>query len=319
MARPLRVEFAGALYHVTSRGNERGAIFLDRHDYERRLDWLARAVEMQRWLLHAFALMPNHDHLFLETPEANLSAGMQFLNGSYAGYFNARHERVGHLFQGRYQAVLIENEKHYGEVSRYIHLNAVRAGLAARPEEYPWSSFSGYYRRQHALSWVTYARVLNDFAKDPVSARREYRRFVDAGVSARLRSPLREAWHGMVLGSEGFLARVRRHLDPAQNAAALPELRALQQRPPLARIIAAAARRFGADSEDWARGRRCAGIERAVAAHVARKAYGYPATAVAGPLGYSGPSSVSMAVRRVAAVPSLEQHVAAIRKRAAID
>ena len=133
MARPLRIEFAHALYHVTSRGNARQKVFRDDRDYQRRLDWLRRAVETYGWRLHAFALMPNHDHLFVETPLANLSAGMHYLNGSYTSYFNRRHKQVGHLFQGRFKAVLIENEGHYWEVSRYIHLNPVRAGLAQRP------------------------------------------------------------------------------------------------------------------------------------------------------------------------------------------
>ena len=99
MARPLRIEFPGALYHVMSRGNERRGIVRDDMDRRKRLDWLRRTVETYGWRLHAFVLMNNHDHLFVETPEANLSAGMQHYNGSYTSYFNRRHRRVGHLFQ----------------------------------------------------------------------------------------------------------------------------------------------------------------------------------------------------------------------------
>jgi REP element-mobilizing transposase RayT len=135
MSRPLRIQFAGALYHVTSRGNERRAIGLDDHDRRRRLDWLRRTVTTYGLRLHAFALMTNHEHLFVETPQPNLACAMRYLNGSYTGYFNFRHDRVGHLFQGRYKAVLIESEGHYLEVSRYIHLNPVRAGLVAHPSK----------------------------------------------------------------------------------------------------------------------------------------------------------------------------------------
>jgi REP element-mobilizing transposase RayT len=110
MVRPLRVEFAGAIYHVMSRGNQRQAIVLDDADRRRRLDWLRRTVQRHGWRLHAFVLMTNHEHLFLETPEPNLSAGMQYLNGSYTGYFNRRHGRVGHLFQGRFRGHLIEEQ-----------------------------------------------------------------------------------------------------------------------------------------------------------------------------------------------------------------
>jgi len=119
-----------------SRGNERRPIVRDDVDRRHRLEWLERAVVGYGWRLHAFVLMSNHDHLFVETPEANLSAGMQFLNGSYTSYFNWRHRRAGHLFQGRFKAQLVEEEGHYTEVSRYIHLNPVRAGLVDRPERW---------------------------------------------------------------------------------------------------------------------------------------------------------------------------------------
>jgi len=134
MARPLRIEMEDGLYHVTSRGNNRQVVFRDAMDFERRVNWIRRTVETYGWHIHAFALMNNHDHLFVETPRANLAAGMHYLNGSYTSYFNRRHRRVGHLFQGRYKALLIENEGHYWEVSRYIHLNPVRASLVKRPE-----------------------------------------------------------------------------------------------------------------------------------------------------------------------------------------
>ena len=107
MARPLRIEFPGALYHVMSRGNERRAIVRDDRDREKRLEWLRRTVEDYGWRLHAFVLMTNHDHLFVETPRPNLSAAMQFLNGGYTSAFNRRHRRVGHLLQGRFKAQLI--------------------------------------------------------------------------------------------------------------------------------------------------------------------------------------------------------------------
>ena len=112
-------------------------------DRQKWIDWLRRAVETCGWRLHAFVLMTNHHHLFVETPEPNLSAGMQFLNGSYTSYFNRRHRRVGHLFQGRFKAQLVEEQGYYQEVSRYIHLNPVRAKLVERPQAYRFSSYPG--------------------------------------------------------------------------------------------------------------------------------------------------------------------------------
>jgi len=132
MARPLCIEHPGALHHVMSRGNERRPVVRDDADRLRRVDWLRRTVETYGWRLHAFVLMNNHEHLFVETPRPDLSAGMQFLNGSYTSYFNLRHRRHGHLFQGRFKAQLIEKVGHYTEISRYIHLNPVRAGMETR-------------------------------------------------------------------------------------------------------------------------------------------------------------------------------------------
>ncbi len=156
MSRPLRIEFSDALYYVMSRGNERGISFVTTGIRKKRLDWLRRTVETYGWRLHAFVLMTNHDHLFVETPEPNLSAGMQYLNGSDTSYFNHRHSRAGHLFQGRIKANLIEEDGYFLQVSRYLHLNPVRANLVARPEDYRWSNYRGYQRARQGINWVCY-------------------------------------------------------------------------------------------------------------------------------------------------------------------
>ncbi len=135
---------------------------------------------MHDWRLHAFALMNNHDHLFVETPGANLAAGMQFLNGSYTSWFNRRHERVGHLFQGRYKAVLIEDEGHFWEVSRYIHLNPVRARLTDRPERWAWSSYAGYFSPRRCLRWRARLLITNQ-ALTPFAPRRRSGRAAAGG------------------------------------------------------------------------------------------------------------------------------------------
>ncbi len=164
MARPLRIESPGALYHEISRGNERCPVVRDDEDRAKRLDWLRRAVETYGWRLHAFAVLRNHEDLFVETPEANLSAGKQMLNGSYTDYFNRGRHRSGHLFQGRFLGHLVEEDGCFLEVRGcYIHLNPVRAKMVRRPEKYRWSGCPGYLRARHALEWVTYARVLGKF------------------------------------------------------------------------------------------------------------------------------------------------------------
>ncbi len=301
MARPLRIEYAEAVYHVTARGNGRRAIVGDDRDRDRWLWLLGRTVGARHWRVFAFALMDNHFHLFCQTPEANLSAGMRDLNGGYAGYFNARHRRSGHLFGGRFKAVLVESQGHWLEVSRYVHLNPVRAGLVARPEQWKWSSCRGYHRAARRLGWVDYATVLEAFGGESSSARRAYRAFVEEGLGRRLDSPLRAAVHGIALGSEAFLETVRRRLRPQAPDRDVPALARMQEgrRPGLERIAAAAAREFGCDRDQWRPGRRCDDLGRAVAAYAARRLGNPPARAIAEALGYRDVSSVSVACRRL--------------------
>ena len=141
MARPLRIEYPGAIYHVTSRGNARSTIFDDDEDRWRFLDILSTVVKRHRWLCHAYCLMGNHYHLLIETPEANLARGMRQLNGIVTQSHNRFHNRSGHLFQGRYKAILVDKENYLLELCRYIVLNPVAAGMVKAPENWPWSSF----------------------------------------------------------------------------------------------------------------------------------------------------------------------------------
>jgi REP element-mobilizing transposase RayT len=136
MARPLRIEYAGAFYHITSRGNERKEIFKDEQDFVKFLTYLESSVQRYKAVIHVYCLMSNHYHLLLETPLGNLSQIMRHINGAYTTHFNAKRQRAGHLFQGRYKAILVEADEYAGELSRYIHLNPVRAGVVRRPEEY---------------------------------------------------------------------------------------------------------------------------------------------------------------------------------------
>ena len=299
MARPLRIEFPGALYHVISRGNERRAIVRDDLDRERRLDWLRRTVEMFEWRLHAFVLLDSHDHLFVETPEANLSAGMHHYNGSYTGYFNRRHRRAGHLFQGRFKGHLVEEQGYFLEVSRYIHLNPVRARRVARPEAWRWGSCAGYLRKAWELPWVTYGRVLGEFAREASLARRRYGRFLRAGVEDPPSSPFEDAKGGLLLGSTEFVDRVLRMLGERREAPDVPQLRQLRPRPALETIKLEVAVGFGVDPGNWSPGRRSDDAGRAVAAYLARRRFGYSAAAVAIALGYRDHGGVGQAIRRV--------------------
>ena len=299
MARPLRIEFAGAIYHVTARGSERRAIVRDDVD---RLKWLSvveRTVDRHGWRVFAFALMDNHFHLFLQTPEPNLSAGMAQLNGSYAGYFNARHERVGHLLQGRFKSILVEEQGYWRQLGRYVHLNPVRAGLARRPEDWPWSSYIGYHRPARRLDWVCYERVLAEFGGDTPAARRAYRQYVAEGLERKLDNPLAMAVHELALGSDAFVAKIRRLVRHRAEDADLPALRLLKRPADIAAVAAAVTQRMGGTPANWEPGRRCDDISRAVAAYVARQVTSHTSSQIAETLGYRSSSSIPVACRRV--------------------
>ena len=154
MARPIRLEFAGALYHVTSRGDRREAIYEDDADRERFLAVLADVVRDFNWVCHAYCLMSNHYHLLIETPDANLSKGMRQLNGVYTQASNRRHGREGHLFQGRFKAILVDADSYLLEVARYVVLNPVRARMVRDPAKWPWSSYRAMIGAVEAPDWL---------------------------------------------------------------------------------------------------------------------------------------------------------------------
>lgn len=302
MARPLRIEYPGALYHVVSRGNEQRPVVTDDTDRAKRLEWLRRTVQTYGWRLHAFVLMTNHEHLFVETPEPNLSAGMQYLNGSYTSTFNRRRGRSGHLFQGRFKAHLIDGQGYFQAVSRYIHLNPVRARMVTRPQEYPWSSCAGYVRAAKALDWISYERVLLDFGPGSDSVRRcRYRQYLEDGLDEAVSSPFADAVEGLILGSEGFVDRMKGLLSQRGSDRGVPVLDRLRLRPSLEGMAEAALRQLGSRSEQWAFGHRSGSGGRAVAAYLCRCHYGYGCTEIARVLGFTHVSSVSRSVRHVEA------------------
>jgi putative transposase len=189
MGRPLRIEYEGALYHVTSRGNEQRRIFTDRTDCEKLLYYLGKVHDRYGIMLHAYALMKNHYHLLIETPRAQLFRTMRDLNGHYTVYFNTRHDRKGHLFQGRCRAILVERESYLLELSRYIHLNPVRVGAADTPDRYPYSSMACYLGKAKSPAWLNTGWTLGRFGTRDTDRRKAYRAFVLDGITQQ-RNPL---------------------------------------------------------------------------------------------------------------------------------
>jgi len=235
MSRPLRIGYPGALYHLTLRGNARGEIFLDDTDREIFLGVLGSVVERFGWRIHAYCLMGNHYHLLAETPQPNLSRGMRWLNGVYTQRFNRRHERVGHVFQGRFKAILVERDSYLLELARYIVLNPVRAGLANAAEGWRWSSYRATAGEQTAPRWLSVSWILDQFGISETPAQDRYREFVAAGIDRA--SPWRNLRGQLLLGSEPFVQALTPKLAAMQDMTEMPRLQRLAHRPELARLL----------------------------------------------------------------------------------
>ena len=229
MARPLRIEFPGALYHVTARGNARAPIYHFDADRLLFLDVLGSVVEEHRWLCHSYCLMPNHYHILLETPEANLSRGMRQLNGLYSQQFNRRHDRVGHVFQGRFKGILVEKESHLLELARYVVLNPVRAKIVRAAEAYRWSSLRGTLGLTPPPPWLTVHALLESFGSPG-----RFLEFVREGIGAS--SPWADL-RGVLLGSEAFADRMGPRMNEKVQEKEIPRRERFAHRQPLEHVL----------------------------------------------------------------------------------
>jgi putative transposase len=238
MARPLRITFPGAFYHVTSRGNEQKAVFKSKRDREKFQEYLESATERYNAVIHAFCLMDNHYHLLLETPSANLPQIMRHINGAYTTYFNVKRGRSGHLFQGRYKAILVDKDTYAKELSRYIHLNPVRAHMAKIPGDYQWTSYNAYIGESAAPDWLQRDFILAYFGKQTGTAQKRYREFVQALAGCEYESPLSEASASLVLGPAEFIRNIKnRYLGKQVRNRDLPALRQIHERIDLETVV----------------------------------------------------------------------------------
>jgi REP element-mobilizing transposase RayT len=255
MARPLRIEFPGALYHLTARGNARQDIYLDARDSGRFLDLLGEVCTRYQWRCFAYCLMTNHYHLVVETAQPNLAAGMRQLNGRYSQAFNYRHQREGHLFQGRYKAILVEREAYLLEVCRYVVLNPVRAGLARAPQAWRWSSYRATLAGA-GPAWLAAPELLGLFAPEPKAAARAYGAFIAERTGAEGTGRGIGLWdrlEGQIyLGAADFVAAMRARAKDSGDSGTSGEIpRAQRQAPP--RPLPAFARRYAERREAMAR------------------------------------------------------------------
>jgi REP element-mobilizing transposase RayT len=235
MARPLRIEYEGAVYHVTSRGNGRQNIYVDDDDRRTFLEGLRDVVERFNWICHGYCLMSNHYHLLIETPNANLSRGMRHLNGVYTQNFNRRHGRVGHVLQGRFKSILVEKESHLLELARYVVLNPVRAKMVRSARDWPWSSYCATVNQQEPLSFLTTDWILSQFSDDHRRAIDLYREFVKQGRGVGVWDKLRG---GVLMGSDGFVEGIAPLLRDSALQREIPQRERLVSRPSLDELFA---------------------------------------------------------------------------------
>ena len=249
MARPLRIEYPGAYYHVINRGNSGENIFSTKRDREKFLEYLGTATQRFSLIIHTYCLMTNHYHLVVETPEANLSRAIQWLNVSYATYFNTKRKRSGHLFQGRFKAILVDADNYLVQLSRYIHLNPVRVKMVERPVDYPWSSYAAFIGKRKAQEWLDLG-MLGHFGKNKRQAMKSYQIFVEEIDPSQLRNPGKEILAGCILGEMDFVSWVQRtFLDRKEMDKELPQLKALKPKVSLEAIMRGITQATGSTSE----------------------------------------------------------------------
>ncbi|MGB9629275.1 MAG: transposase [Thermodesulfobacteriota bacterium] len=289
MSRPLRIEYPGAFYHITSRGNEKRSIYQTEKDYQRFIGYLESATERYGAKIHCFCLMPNHYHLLLETPRGNLHSILHHLNTSYTNYFNLKTGRVGHLFQGRYKGILVDKDNYALELSRYIHLNPVRAHLVKDPSQYPWSSYLAYSGKEKGWDWLQTDFILDQLSSKKREACRQYQAYVREVIEKDLENPLKKVMASTLLGSEKFVEEVkRRWLEGIKPLRDIPALRKIISGPDLFSVLKESEGMFGEGTV----------LSRRVALYLAHRLSGLPLEEIGKFFGGIGPSAVSQNTHR---------------------
>ena len=231
MARPLRIEFAGALYHATSRGDGQDDIYQDDTDRETYLEVLAEVRERFNWSIHAYCLMRNHYHLLIETPEGNLAKGMRHLNVVYTQRYNRRYKRVGHVFQGRYKAILVQKESYLLELARYIVLNPARARIVRSAKDWAWSSYRATAGLSENHPWLMTDWILASFSRKKQTVIKQYREFVSQGRNQS--KPWEALKNQIYLGDDQFIDKMQRKILHDKDLSEIPSSQKRQLAKPL--------------------------------------------------------------------------------------
>jgi putative transposase len=294
MARPLRIEYPGACYHLINRGNAGDKIFKTIRDREMFLEYLAKAVERFDIVIHTYCLMSNHYHIIVETPQANLSAAIQWLNVSYATYYNKKRQRSGHLFQGRFKALLVDADEYLSQLSRYIHLNPVRARMVDAPADYRWSSYPAFIGKTKEPQWLD-TGLLAGFGKKRRQAERNYQSFVEEIDPKDIENPNSQVVEGFIMGGPEFVTWVqKRFLSAKKEDKEIPQLSKLKPRISLDSIVKVVCNEMGCTPDDIKVPGRKKNLPREVAIYLARWLSGISCTAIGQYFGSISGAAVTM-------------------------
>jgi REP element-mobilizing transposase RayT len=295
MSRPLRIEYPGAFYHVISRGNAGDAIFKTRRDHEKFIEYMDRAVENFGIRIHTYCLMTNHYHLLIETPEANLSRAIQWLNVSYATYFNYKRDRRGHLFQGRFKSILVDADEYLKHLSRYVHLNPLRAKMVKNVADHEWSSYPAFIGKVKAPDWLNIDWLLAQFSGKHKIAQHKYQQFVEGIDYKRLENPADNLVSGLILGDGEFVNWVKAtFLSNRSDNAEMPQLKELIPRCSFERIIEFVADAFGCTIKQILEKGRKKNIARDMAIYLSKIYSGEKGVEIARRFGLRSGSAVTM-------------------------
>ena len=298
MVRPLRIEYPDAWYHVMNRGRRGEQIFLEERDYKTFLELLMESVQLWHLRIVAYCQMPNHYHLLVQTPDANLSRCMRHINGVYTQRFNRLHRCDGQLFRGRYKAILVDADSYLLHLVRYIHRNPLRAGIVEELSSYEWSSHRGYLSKSRKWDWLHKDFVLSMLSEHKRQQRRLYKEFVAQEDSAEISLVLEKKKFPSILGSEGFIDRIRSQFFESKKHIEVPESKILA--PGREEIKELVCRIYGVTVEDLLKTKRGTFNEpRSVAIYLTRQLRGENLAEICREYGLKTHSSASSSVEKV--------------------
>ena len=323
MARPLRIEYPGAFYHVINRGNAKEKIFLNNRDRDKFLEYLEVSVERFSLIVHSYCLMDNHYHLLLETPEANISRAMRWLNASYAVYFNIKRNRNGHLFQGRFKAILVNADEYLHVLARYIHLNPVRAKLTNKPEDYQWSSYKALTGKEKKPKWLEMSYLLRHFHRTQKKAMQLFQNYCSEDNAETLENPSEEAVQGFILGNAHFVKWIQEKLlSSAYNEneeKEISQLRKMKFRPTVEKVVEEVSKEFGSQAKDILRTGKKRNRAREIAIYLSQLHTGLTGKEIGHYFGHVSAARISMVSKKITsdveANTSFENLVAKLAKR----